>query len=50
MARTMLMDSNSTDIFWTHAVHTTIHIQNRVMFINNTDKTPYEIWNEDKQM
>jgi hypothetical protein len=44
MARTMLMDSKLIDIFWTHAVHTTIHIQNRVMLINNNDKTPYELW------
>jgi hypothetical protein len=38
------MDSKLTDIFWTHAVHTTVHIQNRVMLRNNNDKTPYEIW------
>jgi transposase InsO family protein len=44
MARTMLMDSKLTDIFWTQAVHTTVHIQNRVMLINNTNKTPYELW------
>jgi hypothetical protein len=44
MARTMLMDSKLTDIFWTHAVHTSIHIQNRVMLRNNNDKTPYELW------
>jgi hypothetical protein len=44
MARTMLMDSKLTDIFWTHAVHTTIHIQNRVMLRNNNEKTPYELW------
>jgi transposase InsO family protein len=44
MARTMIMDSKLTDIFWTQAVHTTIHIQNRVMLRNNTDKTPYELW------
>jgi hypothetical protein len=25
-------------------VHTIVHIQNRVMLKNNTDKTPYEIW------
>jgi hypothetical protein len=25
-------------------VHTTIHIQNKVMFRNNTDKNPYELW------
>jgi hypothetical protein len=44
MPQTMLMDSRLTDIFWTHAVHTTIHIQNRVMLRNNTDKNPYELW------
>jgi transposase InsO family protein len=44
MARTMIMDSKLINIFWTQAVHTTIHIQNRVMLINNTDKTPYELW------
>jgi hypothetical protein len=44
MAQTMLMDSKLTDIFWTHAVHTTVHIQNRVMLKNNTEKTPYELW------
>jgi hypothetical protein len=31
-------------MFWTQEVHTTFHIQNRVMLINNTDKTPYELW------
>jgi hypothetical protein len=44
MARTMLMDSKLTDIFWTQEVHTIVHIQNRVMLRNNTDKTPYELW------
>jgi hypothetical protein len=44
MARTMLMDSKLTDMFWTHAVHTIVHIQNRVMLRNNNDKTPYELW------
>ena len=44
MDRTMLMDSKLTDIFWTHAVYTMVHIQNRVMLRNNTDKTPYELW------
>jgi hypothetical protein len=33
-----------TNIFWTQEVHTTVHIQNRVMLRNNTDKTPYELW------
>jgi hypothetical protein len=40
----MLMDSKLTDIFWTQAVHTTVHIQNRVMLRNNIEKTPYELW------
>jgi transposase InsO family protein len=38
MAQTMLMDSKFTDIFWTHAVHTIIHIQNKVRLRNNTKK------------
>jgi transposase InsO family protein len=29
MAQTMLMDSKLTDIFWTHAMHTTVHIQTK---------------------
>jgi transposase InsO family protein len=44
MAPTMLMDSKLTNIFWTQVVHTTFHIQNRVMLRNNTDKNPYELW------
>jgi hypothetical protein len=44
MDRTMLMHSKLTDIFWTQAMHTTVHIQNRVMLRNNTNKTPYELW------
>jgi transposase InsO family protein len=44
MVRTMLMDSKLIDIFWTQVVHTTIHIQNRVILKNNIDKTPYELW------
>jgi transposase InsO family protein len=44
MARTMIMDSKLIDIFWTQAVLTTVHIQNRVILRNNTDKTPYELW------
>jgi hypothetical protein len=40
----MLMDSKLKDIFWTHAVYTIVHIQNRVMIKNNIDKTPYDLW------
>jgi hypothetical protein len=38
------MDSKLTNIFWTHAVHTSVHIQNIVMLRNNNGKNPYEIW------
>jgi hypothetical protein len=50
MIITQEMDSNNTndykliDTFWTQVVHTSVHIQNRVMLRNNTDKTPYELW------
>ena len=44
MAQTMLMDYKLTDIFWKRAVHTIVHIQNRVMLRKNTDKTPYKLW------
>jgi hypothetical protein len=44
MARTMLMDYKLTDIFWTHAMHRTVHIQKRVMLRNNNEKNPYELW------
>jgi transposase InsO family protein len=44
MAKTMLMDSKLTDVFWVQAVHTTVHIQNRGMLRNNSDKTPYDLW------
>ena len=30
--------------FWTHAVHTLVHIQNIVMLRNNNDKTLYKLW------
>jgi hypothetical protein len=44
MAQTMLMDSKLTNTFWRQAVNTTVHIQNRLMNIKNTDKTPYDLW------
>jgi transposase InsO family protein len=44
MARTMIMDSKLKDLFWTQALHTIVHLQNRVMLRNNTNKTPYEPW------
>ena len=44
MVQTILMDYKLTDIFWTQVVHTSVHIQNKIMIRNNTDKTPYELW------
>jgi hypothetical protein len=44
MDQTMLMDSKLTNIFWTHAIHTIVHIQNRVILKTNNDINPYEIW------
>ena len=44
MARTMLMDSKLTDVFWTHEMHTIVHIENRVMLRNNSEKNLYELW------
>jgi hypothetical protein len=44
MARTIIMDSKWTDIFWRHAVHTSVHIQNRLMLEKNNEKNPYELW------
>jgi hypothetical protein len=44
MARTMLMDSKLTYIFWVQAMHTTIHIHNEGMLRNKIDKIPYELW------
>jgi hypothetical protein len=44
MARTMLMDSKLKDIFWTHVVHTIVHIKNKLILSNNNEKTPYELW------
>jgi hypothetical protein len=43
-ARTMLMDSKLTDVFWVQTMHTKVHINNKGMLINNSDKTPYELW------
>jgi transposase InsO family protein len=50
MARTMLMDSKLTDIFWTQAVHTTVHIQNRVMLETTLTKLLTSYGKEDQQM
>ena len=44
MAKTMLMDSKLTNVFWVQAVHTTFHIQNTWMLINKSDQNPCKLW------
>ena len=44
MSRTMLNDSQLSDKFWGHTVHTSVHILNRGLLRNDNDKTPYELW------
>jgi transposase InsO family protein len=44
ICRTMLMDSKLKEMFWTHAMHTKIHIQNTLILKNNNEKNPYELW------
>ena len=46
MAKTMLMDSKLTYVFWVQVMHTKIHIQNIGMLRNNSDKTPYKLCKE----
>ena len=31
-------------MFWPQAVHTVVHILNRILLRNNNDKTPYQLW------
>jgi transposase InsO family protein len=51
MARSMLMDSKLTDIFWTQAVQTTFHIQNKVLIKKKTlIKLPTSYGKEDQQI
>ena len=40
----MIIDSKLTDIFWKKTLHIGVHIKNRVMLRNNTDKTTYDLW------
>jgi transposase InsO family protein len=50
MARTMLMDSKLTDIFWVQAVHTIVHIQNKECSKTTVIKIPTIYGKEDQQM
>ena len=44
MARTMLNESRLSNMFWPQAVHTDVHILNRILLRNNNDKTHYYLW------
>ena len=44
MARTRLNDSQLSDKFRGQAVHTSVHILNKVLLRNDSDNTPYELW------
>jgi transposase InsO family protein len=43
MAITMLNDSKLSDIFWEKSLDTTVHILNKGLNKNISDKTPYEV-------
>ncbi|GKB24683.1 putative ribonuclease H-like domain-containing protein [Tanacetum coccineum] len=44
VAGTMLADSKLPTTFWTEAVNTACHVQNRVLVIKPHNKTPYELF------
>ena len=44
MARTMLDDSGTADMFQGEATHTAANILNKAHVRVNSDKTPYELW------
>ena len=50
MARTMLCEGNLPKYFWAEAVNTACYILNRVLIRPILKKTPYELWNERKQI
>ena len=44
MARSMMKDKKISQGFWVEAIHTAIHILNKVHLMPNSDKTPHELW------
>ncbi len=44
MERTMLNEVGISDMFWPQAIHTIVHILNRLILRKNADKTLYELW------
>ncbi|GKE02091.1 ribonuclease H-like domain-containing protein [Tanacetum coccineum] len=49
-ARTMLADSKLPTTFWAEAVSTACYVQNRVLIVKPHNKTPYELFRENKPM
>ena len=47
-ARTMLLEANLSETFWREAVSTVVYVINRAQLRVNSNKTPYELWNERK--
>ena len=47
-ARTMLLEANLSETFWREAVSTALYVINRAQLRVNSNKTPYELWNERK--
>ena len=44
MARTMLNESKLSNVLWPQDVHNVVHIINRSLLRNNSNKTPYQLW------
>ena len=44
MERTMLNESKLSNVLWPQAFHTIVHILNRILLKNNSNKTPYQLW------
>ena len=44
MTRTMLNEYKPSNVLWPQDVHTVLHILNRSLLRNNSNKTPYQLW------
>ena len=44
MERTMLNESKLSNVLWPQVVHTTVHILNRSLLRNNSNKKYYQLW------
>lgn len=48
MTRTMLNESNLSDVYWKESIHIAIYRLNRVQLRVNNKMTPYELWYDKK--